>query len=72
MHTFENKLEIEFRHGDHPVGWFVLNDKKVLQITVVNVHRGSSVAPGTLKSIINQRKLSNSEFQDRIECPMSL
>ncbi len=47
MSTFENKLEIEFRHGDHPAGWFVLNDKKVLQITVMNVHRRSSVAPGT-------------------------
>jgi len=68
-HAIENKLSIKPRSKNEKNVWYILDDKKVLRITYP--HGNGTLPKGTTKSIINQLKLSNIQFKNLIECPMS-
>ncbi len=60
------------RRSPHPVYWYYLDGKKVLRITLPNVHGGSgSISTGFLNQIKNSLKLNMREFEDLVECPLT-
>jgi hypothetical protein len=60
------------RRSPHPVYWYYLDGKKILRVTLPNVHGGSrSVSTGFLKQVQNQLKLTTSQFVDLVECPLT-
>ncbi len=66
----ENKLKIVFRSNAESNGWFYFEGKKVARITVPKGRK--PIAKGLYKSMANQLKLSVDEFDDLLECPLSL
>ena len=60
------------RHSPHPVYWYCLDGKKVLRITMPNIHGGAgSISTGFLKKIQNSFRLNSRQFEDLAECPLS-
>ena len=67
----ENKLEIDFGKGKHPTGWYFLDGKKILRVTNLKSHGGSSLSIGVATRIKNSLKLNSRELIDLYNCPMS-
>jgi hypothetical protein len=60
------------RRAPHPVYWYRLDGKKELRITLPNVHGDSgSISTGFLQQIKKSLRLSNREFEDLVECPLT-
>lgn len=68
-HAIENKLSAKPRSKTEKNVWYTLDNKKMFRITYPHGH--GTLPKGTAKSIINQLKLSNTQFKDLIACPMS-
>ncbi len=66
----ESKLKIKFRKGKELNGWFVLEGKKTARITIPKGRK--PIPPKTYKSMALQLKLSITEFDDLLECPLTL
>ena len=64
----EKKLKIEFRATKEFNGWYLLNDKKVVRITVPQGRK--FLPPKTYKSMANQLKLDTHQFDNLLECPL--
>ena len=64
----ENKLDIEFRQGKEFNGWFKLAGKKAARITIPKGRK--PIPPKTYKSMAKQLKLTTSQFDDLLECPL--
>lgn len=64
----EKKLKIVFRDSKEFNGWFLLNSVKVARITVPKGRK--FLPPKTYKSMANQLKLTSSQFDDLLECPL--
>lgn len=64
-----NKLDLRFRSGKERNGWYELDGKKILRVTMPK-GRGA-IPPGTLNSIRDQTFLSRNDFADLIRCPLS-
>ena len=76
LHQAARKLSLEptrkKRRSPHPVFWYVLDDKKVLRITLPNQHGGSgSLSTGFIKQVQNSFRLSTQQFEALVECPLS-
>ncbi|MFC1912119.1 hypothetical protein ACFLXG_03075 [Chloroflexota bacterium] len=67
----ENKLGIDFGSGSERTGWYWFSDRKILRVTIPKEHGGSSISPGVAKRIISSLRLTNNEFYDLYQCPMS-
>lgn len=69
----EQKLDIDLGHGREQNGYYCIGQKKILRVTVPKEHgRGhGSLTPGVAKKIISQLRLTNGEFHDLYNCPMS-
>lgn len=67
----ERKLDINFRHGSERNGWYCIGDKVILRVTVPKEHGGRSITPKVAKKIISSLRLTNDEFSDLYNCPMS-
>ena len=67
--VLKQKLNLQFRKGKEANGWFELDGRKILRVTVPK-GRGD-LAFGTARSIRDQLKLSNSQFADLANCPLS-
>jgi len=66
------KLGIDFRHGPEPTGWYYLDGKKRLRVTVPKEHGGrSTLSPRTVKKVMNNLRIDKEEFAMLYECPMS-
>lgn len=65
----EKKLGIDFGSGSELCGWYCLDGKKVLRVTVSKAHR-TDVNPRTLNRTIGSLKLTKDEFRDLYRCPM--
>lgn len=65
----EKKLGIEFRSGGEFNGWFWLDNKKVVRVTIPKGRK--PIPPKTYKSMANQLKLAVDEFDDLLECPLT-
>lgn len=60
------------RRAPHPVYWYRLGGKKILRITMPNIHGGSgSLSTGFIKQIQNNLRLNTNQFEDLVECPLS-
>lgn len=68
-HVIEKKLSAKPRSKSEKNVWYILDNKKVLRVTYP--HGQGVLAKGTAKSIINQLKLSNNQFKNLVDCPMS-
>ena len=69
--TCEDKLEIIFKssRSDHFNGWYNYKGKKTARITV---SKGRKPIPrGTYSSMAKQLKLTISQFDDLLECPLT-
>ena len=66
----ESKLKIKFRKGKELNGWFILNGKKTARITIPKGRK--PIPPKTYKSMAVQLKLSTVEFDNLLECPLTL
>ncbi|MCR5813472.1 MAG: hypothetical protein K6G15_03120 [Desulfovibrio sp.] len=66
----ENKLGIEFRNGSESNGWFVHEGKRIARVTVP--YGRKPIPPKTYKSMASQLKLSVSEFDSLLDCPLKL
>ncbi len=64
----EDKLDIEFRGGKELNGWYILDGKKAARITVPKGRK--FIPPKTYKSMARQLKLTLSQFDDFLECPL--
>ena len=66
----ESKLKIKFRKGKELNGWFFLDGKKTARITIPKGRK--PIPPKTYKSMAVQLKLSTIEFDNLLECPLTL
>ena len=71
-----NKLSLELsnttRRAPHPVYWYILDGKKILRITLPNIHGGSSsLSTGFLKQIQNNFHVDTDQFCNLVECPLT-
>lgn len=65
----ESKLNIEFNtSGKEYNGWFIKEQKKICRITVPKGRK--SIGKGLYHSMARQLNLTNSEFDDLLECPL--
>jgi len=65
----ENKLNISFRSGKEFNGWYLFNDIKIARITVPKGRK--YLPPGTYKAMANQLKLTTTQFDDLLACPLN-
>ena len=64
------KLKLEVRSTIHRYGWLTYQGKKILR---VHYSHGRGDIPGKVsEKIRSQLKLSQNDFRDIIECPLSL
>lgn len=68
-HAIEKKVAPKPRSKTEKNVWYMLDSKKVLRVTYP--HGNGMLPKGTTKSIINQLRLSNDQFKDLVDCPMS-
>lgn len=64
----EYKLDIKFRKKKHFSGWYYLGDKRATRITVTKGRK--PIPQKTYKTMAKQLKLSISQFDDLLECPI--
>lgn len=65
----KKKSGVQFRSGSEQTGWVMLDDERVLQVTVPK-GRGD-LPPGTENAIRNDLKLSREEFGLLVGCEMT-
>ena len=65
----EKKLDIEFRKRKEFNGWYLLAGIKTVRITIPKGRK--FIPPKTYKSMATQLKLTVSQFDDLLECPLS-
>ena len=65
----ERKLKIEFNSTKEYNGWYWLDGKKVVRITVPKGRK--FLPPGTYSSMARQMRLSTAQFDNLLECPLS-
>ena len=64
------KLQLEVRSSKHRYGWFTFEGKKILR---VHYSHGKGSIPGKVSDKIrNQLKLTQKDFRNLIDCPLSL
>ena len=66
----ENKALVDFRSGSERSAWVVVDGKKATRVTMPKVHRGD-IPPPTARSIRDQLAMSDDDFMDFVDCPMS-
>ena len=66
----EDKLDIKFRSGSEFNGWFWLDGKRAARVTVP---KGRKPVPrGTYSSMAKQLKISVHDFDEFMDCPLTL
>ena len=64
------KLKLNVRSTKHRYGWFTFEGKKILR---VHFSHGKGDVPGKVSDKIrSQLRLSQNDFRDLINCPLSL
>ncbi|MEZ4528978.1 MAG: hypothetical protein R2941_23960 [Desulfobacterales bacterium] len=70
IHKIFKKLELEIRSTDHHYGWLTYKGRKILR---VHFSHGKGDIPGKVtEKIRSQLKLSQNDFKNLINCPLSL
>ena len=69
------KLQIEWLKGGRELkGWYCIDGKKVLKVFIPHTHgggSGDSITHDVLRDLKNNLKVTEQEFSDLYECPMS-
>lgn len=65
----EVKLDIKFRDRKEFNGWFWLDDRKAARITIPKGRK--FIPPKTYRSMAVQLRLTISEFDDLLDCPLN-
>ena len=65
----QSKLGIEFRSGNEYNGWFILNGQKAARVTIPKGRK--PIPPKTYKSMARQLKLTTTELDQLLQCPMT-
>ena len=68
--ALDTKIPGDKRSGKEMNCWIKIEGRKVTRVTYPKQHRGD-IPIGTLRSIRNQLKLNNKQFDDFVECPMT-
>ena len=64
------KLNLDVRSTKHQYGWFIYENKKILR---VHYSHGKGDVPGRVSDKIrNQLKVTEREFRELVNCPLSL
>lgn len=64
------KLKLDVRSTKHRYGWFIFEGRKILR---VHYSHGRGSIPGRVSDKIrSQLKLTQKDFRDLIDCPLSL
>lgn len=69
-HVMENKALVGFRAGAERNAWIVVDGKKATRVTIPKIHSGD-IPVGTVRSIQSQLSMSEPDFMDFVDCPMS-
>ena len=67
----EDKLSMDFRGGKERSAWYCLDGKKVLRVTIANVHGGDTLSIGVATKLKSSLRLDRDELKMLYECPMS-
>jgi hypothetical protein len=68
--ALENKLSLDFRGGKEPNAWYYLDGKKVLRVTITNVHGGDTLSKRVASRLKNSLKLDVEDLKRLYDCPM--
>jgi hypothetical protein len=66
----EDKLSLDFRGGKEPNAWYYLDGKKVLRVTITNVHGGDTLSKPVATRLKNSLKLNGEDLKRLYDCPM--
>ena len=66
----EDKLSVDFRHGKERTGWYCLDGKKILRVTITNVHGSDTLSIGVATKLKNSLQLGREEFIMLYDCSM--
>jgi hypothetical protein len=72
--VISNKLNITLEDGKELNGWYWLDDVKRFKVFVPHQHgggKGDSISKHVYKDIKNNLKVTEEEFDNLYECPMS-
>jgi len=64
----EYKLGIDYGKGHERTGWYILQGKKILRVTVPKGHSGE-VSPKIINKVIGSLRLNREEFRLLYNCP---
>lgn len=64
------KLGINFRGSRELTGWYWLDGKKILHVTVPKGHGSSEINPRYVNRIISSLRIQVEQFQLLYKCPM--
>ena len=67
----KNKLSMDFRGGKEPNAWYCLDDKRILRVTITNIHGSDTISIGVATRLKNSLKLNRDELKRLYDCPMS-
>jgi hypothetical protein len=68
--ALEGKVGLDFRSGKERVAWYILEGKKLFTVHAPKKHRGD-LPPGTAAGIRNDLKLTTTQFNKLVTCPIS-
>lgn len=68
--ALENKLSLDFRGGKERNAWYYLDGKKVLRVTITNVHGGDTLSKRVASRLKNSLKLDVEDLKRLYDCPM--
>lgn len=66
-----SKLDVDFGSGSELCGWYYLDGKKTLRVTVPKGHGHSEISHRVMKRITNSLRINEKQFDDLYRCPMS-
>jgi hypothetical protein len=66
--ALQTKLRLSVSSGKELQGWYCLDGKKVLRVTLPHDH--GTLPPGTANAIRNELKLDHEQFARLVQCPM--
>lgn len=69
--AIEGKLEVTLVRTKEIHGWLMDGQRKILRFTLTPQHKGSELSPGAADRLRKESKLSENDFYDLIDCPLS-
>jgi hypothetical protein len=71
VNCLSDKLGIRFGTGGELNGWYYLEGRKRLRVTVPKEHGGRDLSPNVVNKIIGKLRINKEEFRLLYRCPMT-